>query len=313
MPSCPYCNMETNNRAVRNRRFEPVCTCRSRQRYDRSIVQTVDISPESQAIINRLNRTTIVRRPAGHKKRSELTPHQETLIKQIFAVVIVSCLPGVSWPFDILETFFHELSHGLTALLLGGEIYRIDVGFHGGRIMSSGEGGMSRFLVSWSGYAGATVWGVLIYRTGLLGSAKQVFTLVLALVTLLAASTILWVYDPDTILCLLVTYSMLACSLMLLGKPQWAQRINLFIRFVGLYVIVQSIISPLNLLQHPNLGDAGALTAATGIGDLFWIYQWILIGLGGLIFTWHLTLKADSRRKRKKSPKTAQQPGEVRV
>jgi len=59
-----------------------------------------------------------------------LTPRQRLLLF-IVAAFIVDYLPFINLPFLWSETFFHEISHGLAALLTGGSIDSITLNFNG--------------------------------------------------------------------------------------------------------------------------------------------------------------------------------------
>ncbi len=73
------------------------------------------------------------------------------------AAIIIKQLPLVSIPFNWLESYFHEISHGLAAILTGGKVLRIQL-FANGAGLCTTQGGIS-FVISFAGYAGATLWG----------------------------------------------------------------------------------------------------------------------------------------------------------
>ena len=89
-----------------------------------------------------------------------LTPRSKFILLIVLAFV-VDYLPFIKLPFLWSETFFHELSHGLMALATGGSIESIALDYSGsGRCVY--RGGV-RTLVSFAGYAGSGLWGLLIY------------------------------------------------------------------------------------------------------------------------------------------------------
>ena len=75
--------------------------------------------------------------------------------------VVVSYLPFVNWPFMWVQTFFHEISHGVAALITGGGIVRIELDLIGSGVCYT-QGGV-RFIVSIAGYAGAALSGMMFY------------------------------------------------------------------------------------------------------------------------------------------------------
>ena len=79
----------------------------------------------------------------------------------IITAIILLQIPIISVPFKWLESYFHEISHGLSALLSGGSIVKIEL-FPNGAGLCTTRGG-SVLLISFMGYAGAILWGSLIY------------------------------------------------------------------------------------------------------------------------------------------------------
>lgn len=74
----------------------------------------------------------------------------------------------ILYPFTILGTWFHEMSHGLMAILNGGNFEKLEIFSDGsGVATSSGElffGRISRALVALAGPLGPTAFGYLFFR-----------------------------------------------------------------------------------------------------------------------------------------------------
>lgn len=72
------------------------------------------------------------------------------------------------YPFTILGTWFHEMSHGLMAILNGGNFEKLEIFSDGsGVATSSGElflGRISRALVALAGPLGPTLFGYIFFR-----------------------------------------------------------------------------------------------------------------------------------------------------
>jgi len=93
------------------------------------------------------------------------------------------------YPIKILTVFFHELSHGLAAILTGGSIAKIE-------IMANEAGvcwttGGNRFIILSAGYLGSLLWGSLLFLAASLSRQDRV--IVSALGALLIAVTLFWV------------------------------------------------------------------------------------------------------------------------
>ena len=99
----------------------------------------------------------------------------------LIIAVFVRQLPFVSIPLNWLESYFHEISHGIAALVTGGSIVKIEL-FTNGAGLCTTQGGFT-FLISFLGYAGATFWGWTIYRVASAHqrAAAQIFSGVMLL------------------------------------------------------------------------------------------------------------------------------------
>jgi hypothetical protein len=189
---------------------------------------------------------------------------------ELLLALIVKAIPLVHLPLDWFETFFHELSHGLAALLTGGRIHQIHIAFDtSGSCLTSG-GWIP--LVLFSGYAGSALWGALIYLSV---SAKQAKAIALGLGLLVVVTGLLWVRDWVTPWILLTIVAMFLLAYRY-GNRKWTHR---FVAFVGLYVLLESLRSPFHLIDGKDIGDGSALARLTYLPEIVWIVVWALIAL----------------------------------
>ena len=70
---------------------------------------------------------------------------------------MLSFVPVLHWPFKWLQTYYHEISHGLAALATDGEILRIVLHIDGSGVCYT-QGGI-RSLTLQAGYQGSVFWG----------------------------------------------------------------------------------------------------------------------------------------------------------
>ncbi|NOX92504.1 MAG: M50 family metallopeptidase [Gammaproteobacteria bacterium] len=208
-----------------------------------------------------------------------LTSRQQ-LILFIAAAFVIDYLPFVNLPFLWSETFFHEISHGLAALLTGGMIHNITLSFNGSGVCTT-SGGM-RFLISFSGYAGSALWGLLIYSVAGTLSQKNAKIMVGVMVAMLGVTLLLWARDVSTIIILLILLLMYAVPLV---KSLWFS-VKFFIQLVGVFVMLDAIRSPLYLLDGRDLGDGASLAQLTGLPEFFWVALWFVIAVGCLYRLW---------------------------
>src|SRR3990172_7154470 len=166
------------------------------------------------------------------------------------------------FPLRMFVVFLHELSHGLAAVLTGGQIVRIE--------LSPAEGGVCltrggwRFLVLSAGYLGSLAWGVAL----LLGGARR-----RGHGALLAGVGLV--------------YGVLSGAALLLAArklPEAASQVLLtMLGVVSCLYAVWDIVSDTLLRQIPA-SDASALGRLTGIPGPLWGVVWITLALATTVW-----------------------------
>ncbi len=128
-------------------------------------------------------------------------PAQHSLVWLVAAAGVTVLLWQFPWgnyilyPFTILATWFHEMGHGLTAILLGGDFHRLEIysngsglAFHSGRLFL---GPVGRALVAAGGPMGPPIAGaIFILASRRQGTARLGL---LFLGSLLLLSAVIWV------------------------------------------------------------------------------------------------------------------------
>ena len=209
-------------------------------------------------------------------------PNQETSLFSkyhfywlLLAAIIFRQIPIVSVPFNWLESYFHELSHGLAAIMTGGRIVRIEL-FTNGAGLCTTQGGIL-FFVSFMGYFGATCFGGLIYSLSgkRLLHAKALCGLMIAI---LAITLIFWVSDILTAVILLMLIGLFAMK----SRIKSGYSLNILLKFTGIIVLLNSVYSPLYLIDGRSMGDGATLANLTFIPEFVWVVLWSAIGVFSL-------------------------------
>ncbi|MBA6290056.1 M50 family metallopeptidase [Colwellia sp. MB3u-4] len=190
----------------------------------------------------------------------------------LLTAIIILQLPFISIPFKWLESYFHEISHGLTALLTGGSIVQIQL-FPNGAGLCTTRGG-SAFFISLMGYGGAILWGSLIfYLASSHRKTAQIFSILL--IGLLASSILLWVRDLLTLFIVVVLLMLVIAQL----KYSSQKHLQTLLKLTGLLVLINSLMSPLYLLDGQAKGDGAALANMTFIPEIIWVVIWFSVAL----------------------------------
>ncbi|GJD21569.1 hypothetical protein RIVM261_065250 [Rivularia sp. IAM M-261] len=192
------------------------------------------------------------------------------LIAAAIATSVLWQIPGgdyILYPFTILATWFHEMAHGLTAALLGGNFEQLQIFSNGSGVATfsfpSSWDPIRRALVAAAGPMGPPIAGA-----ALIIASRSFKTASLSLKILgisLLISTLIWVRSPfGFILIPLLGVTILAVGL---KASRWVQ--GFAVQFLG----VQACISTYHQLDYLFSYTAGPL----GLSDTAQIQQQLLL------------------------------------
>lgn len=207
-----------------------------------------------------------------------MKPHHQ-FIALVIGAFVLSNIPFVHWPFSWLETYFHEISHGMTALFTGGSIERIVLHFNGSGLCYT-KGGWQG-LVTFAGYLGAVIWGAVIYL-GARASGPASRWLAMGMVTMIIITGALYARDVFTIVIMLVICATLYASFRYVIGEVFPR----FMEFAGVYVMVSAARAPLDLIDGRHYGDGATLSNSTWLPEIFWALIWCGIAVFTLLFIW---------------------------
>lgn len=192
----------------------------------------------------------------------------------LLGLLIIIALLWNTWviyPLKLLVVFFHELSHGLAAILTGGEIARIEVVAQQGGVCYTRGG--SRFLTLTAGYLGSLIWGGIIFYIA--SSTKKDKTVMLILGILVEIVTVLYLRNSFGFF-----FGVATGAFMILSAKKLPDTFNDFsLRLIGLTSMVYA---PLDIfddtLARSHLpSDAHMLAQEIGGTTMLWGSIWIII------------------------------------
>jgi hypothetical protein len=214
------------------------------------------------------------------------------LIAAAIATSLLWQVPGgnyVLYPFTILATWFHEMGHGLMALLLGGQFQQLQIFADGsGVAINSGPlflGPIGRALVAAAGPMGPPLAGAVLILASRSFNAASLSLKILG--GFLIVSTLIWVRSLFGI----VVIPLL--GLIILGvalkAPRWARGFT--IQFLG----VQACISTFHQLDYLFTASAGPglLSDSAQIQQQLFLPYWFW---GGLMAAASLVILVQSLR-----------------
>ncbi len=179
--------------------------------------------------------------------------------KRLFLLVAIAIVTIILWhipygayilyPFSILGTWFHEMGHGLTALIVGGTFHKLEIYPNGSGIAFFAlPAGMEirQALVAAGGLLGPPVVGSLFLLSSKNNGTSK-FSLILFEVCLIL-SIIIWVRSLIGVVMILV----IAVGTFLILWKGSSKSIVFFVQLLG----VQAAISTYRQLDYLFMGDA---------------------------------------------------------
>lgn len=137
-------------------------------------------------------------------------------------------------------------------------------------------------MVAFSGYAGAVVWGVLIYISSLY--RREVVNLVLGiLLGSLGIVGIFWARDIITLLIMATIGIVLYVAI----RFSWRYLLG----FLGIYILISALSAPISLVDGRDVGDGATLASITHVPEFIWVIVWWGIALAAL---WYLYQRSRS-------------------
>ena len=197
------------------------------------------------------------------------------LLAALMVVVVALWDTPVVYPLRILVVFFHEMCHGLMAIVTGGSIVEIQVvAQEGGLALTQGG---SRFLTLSAGYLGSLVVGgvilIIAARTHFDRPLSVVLGVILGAVTLFLVRPFIgfgfW-------------FGLAAAAVLVLAGLKLPEQVNdILLRVVGLTSCLYAVLDiKSDVLDRPQLqSDAAMLGDLTHLPTLLWGVVWFLTAL----------------------------------
>lgn len=213
------------------------------------------------------------------------------LMAAVFVTLVLWQLPFgyyLLYPFTILATWFHEMGHGLTAILLGGSFYELILEPNGsGFARMEGPflfGPVGEALISANGPLGPALVGaglVLASR-----SDKTTRTCLMLLSGAIFLSLLIWVRSPTGWAVLPIIGGLIA-GIANFGKP-WMRALT--IQFLGLQAFLSMFLQWDYLFSYgfvkggqEMLSDTGQMSASLGLP--YWIWAGIILFIAAWLLT----------------------------
>lgn len=191
------------------------------------------------------------------------------------------------YPFTILATYFHEMGHGLAAMLLGSKFHYLLIHMDGSGVAVHSDanflGTIGKAIISISGPLGPTFAGMLfIYSSG---SFKTTQRLLVILGAFIIISVIIWVRSAFGVLFLLA----IGAFLVFIGIKSSARTKQLVLQFIGVYSML-SLYQNVDYLfmQQVEMGGTIMLSDTGYLQEYlflpYWLWGTIILGISLFAF-----------------------------
>lgn len=216
-------------------------------------------------------------------------------------VLLFMRLPVLSNVLDLLGTFFHELGHGLFAFLTGGQVLQLALSWDGSGFLRR-AGGFT-LITAWMGYAGTMAAGLALYvsmtRQQLAGR-----TVLWVCAGLIAVVILFWAKDWTTRAIGLMLAGFLTGLGFLLrlsvGNLGQSHRQlfpgKLVVRFIGLTLIIGSMVRAWDLIGFSEHNDSRTLAEHYFLFPFVWIASWELFGAACIWGCYQMDVAEERRR-----------------
>lgn len=210
----------------------------------------------------------------------------------ILAIVVFLWDTPVVGPLRLIVVFFHELSHGVAAVLSGGSIEGIELAKDGSGLCMTRGG--SRILILNAGYLGSLLWGGLILVLAVRSVRDRLFVAIAGGLLLAVAMVFIRPLDGFGFI------SAAGCGAALLALARWlpAAVSDIILKLIGVSSCFY-VVSDLKAIVQNRLGaqsDPSKLAELTGVPVLFWGLLWLLLAAGTLLGVVVLAAGGSSRK-----------------
>ncbi|MCH8290323.1 M50 family metallopeptidase [Candidatus Poribacteria bacterium] len=222
------------------------------------------------------------------------------MIKEFFKrldirVIVIFVVVGLLWdtpvvyPLKIFVVFMHELSHGIAAMMTGGQIKEIVVvSQQGGHTLTMGG---SRFWTLTAGYLGSLVWGGLILVLAARTHLDKLFSTLIGIGMVFVS--IFYVRNMFG----LIFGIAFGGGLIVIGWLLSESINDLILRVIGLTSCLYAILDiKSDILDRAYLrSDARMLSELTHIPTVIWGFLWIIIAIIGTLFFLYVAGKGKAK------------------
>jgi hypothetical protein len=214
---------------------------------------------------------------------SKLNKKQKKILEVIilFSIAVIALLMWdtfIVFPIKLLVVFLHEASHATAAILTGGSVVKMDIGFNlGGRCELTGG---NSFIIASFGYLGSFLFGALMFFSAYSKKYGYPIIIFISVVIILFAVNVV---ANSTIQIFAVVFAALLLISLKYAPKLFNKYLFLSLGFISCLYVVYDIQEDL-LRRNSGYSDATIIAGITGLPEVFWGILWLIISITGLFF-----------------------------
>lgn len=192
------------------------------------------------------------------------------------------------YPIKLFVVLLHEVSHAIAAIITGGKITEMNIGFDlGGKCVT--EGGNNIFIAS-AGYLGSLLWGLLFFISP--NNRKTGLWIIITISVMILVTAISVSANSTFIILALILSSLLVPAAFFLRIPI----VSILIRSFGLISCIYVLLDIKDdlLTRTIALSDASILSDLINIPSGLIGLSWALVSIAGIYFAVRLSYKSQS-------------------
>ena len=204
---------------------------------------------------------------------------QLLILLAMFVGVVVLWDTMLIYPIKLFVVMLHEISHGLMAELVGGDIVSIEIDPRIGGVCRSSRppGFFPTFMIASAGYLGSLFWGAFIFLVAVHTDYDRVLSALIGVGSLIITY---FVFKSGGL------FGIIFCSLFsifMLGSAKYLPQTfhDYFLKFIGLTSCLYVVIDiNSDLISRSGIGsDADKIAEMTGVPSILIGIAWMLIAL----------------------------------
>ncbi len=197
-------------------------------------------------------------------------------------------------PISMIRVYFHEMGHGIAALLSGGHFYQIELAFgQGGLAHTDGTRMFGDEVTLFGGYMAPSIWGLLIYTAFARWLSDRIEWVPYICMGIAGASILLWARDIRTIGIVVFVMAVFQS----IGRLDSDKQMYWAVKFLSVYLIIGGGLDPYLFYAYPEYDSPALLQVWDGRGladltnhkEIFWVHCWM--GISAVSFTIFLVME----------------------